>query len=123
LRQKEIPDCLGRLWTAIVQQRLAEQAGNRKDSSWWHRHPFGRRLYAFQGDKPHTDTVVTAAGNKEDLAAIGRAKRKATEGRPSKETAVINDNSISPDTTPTPKHDTRKAMAEAAGVSTGLVAQ
>ena len=57
-------------------------------------------------------------GNKEDLAEIGRAKRKETEGRPAKELLSNNDNSL-----PEPKHDTRKAIAKAVGVSTGKVAQ
>jgi len=68
--------------------------------------------------------VVTAAGNKEDLAAIGRIKHAQNGGdKVSKKATgvVINDKAAQADATP--KHDTRKAMAEAAGVSTGLVAQ
>jgi DNA N-6-adenine-methyltransferase (Dam) len=58
-------------------------------------------------------------GNKEDLAEIGRSKNKATVGRPAKESLSNNDN----DLTPEPKHDTRKEIAKAAGVSTGKIAQ
>ena len=60
--------------------------------------------------------IELGLGNKVDLAAIGTAKRKQTQGRPSKETVVRTDNSF-------PKHDTRKEIADAAGVSTGKVAK
>ena len=56
-------------------------------------------------------------GNKKDLLEIGKAKRQETEGRPSKEKLLSqNDNS-----NPTPKHNTRVEIAKAAGVSTGQV--
>ena len=57
-------------------------------------------------------------GNKEDLAEIGRAKRKETEGRPAKELLSNNDNSL-----PEPKHDTRKAIARVAQVSHDTLAK
>jgi hypothetical protein len=53
------------------------------------------------------------------LAELGRVKNKATVGRPSKESLSKNDNDLPPE----PKHDTRKEIAKAAGVSTGKVAQ
>jgi len=48
------------------------------------------------------------------LALLGEAKRKATEGRPSKETVINIDNSL-------PKHNTQKDIAKTAGVSAGNV--
>jgi N6-adenosine-specific RNA methylase IME4 len=54
-------------------------------------------------------------GNKEDLALKGEKKRIETQGRPSKEKPLSqNDNSLQ-------KHDTRKEIAKSAGVSTGMV--
>ena len=53
-------------------------------------------------------------GNKEDLALKGEQRYKETVGRPSKESLSQNDNNL-------PKHDTRKEIAKAAGVSTGMV--
>jgi hypothetical protein len=67
-------------------------------------------------------------GNKADLIEIGKAKHAATVGRPAKESLSQNDNDfLAPDdhepdapfTTVPPKHDTRKHIAKAAGVSTG----
>jgi hypothetical protein len=53
-------------------------------------------------------------GNKEDLALKGEERRVETQGRPLKEPLSFSDNSL-------PKHDTRKEIAKAAGVSTGMV--
>jgi ParB family chromosome partitioning protein len=59
-------------------------------------------------------------GNKDDLSAIGLFKRKETEGRPSKEKLLSNnDNSFKPE----PKHNTQAELAKSAGVSTGKLAQ
>jgi len=60
--------------------------------------------------------IELALGDKADLLLIGAAIRKETEGRPSKESVVTNDSRL-------PKHDTRKEVAKAAGVSTGQVAK
>jgi site-specific DNA-methyltransferase (adenine-specific) len=59
--------------------------------------------------------VDLALEDKVDLAEIGAAKRKDTEGRPSN-TVVNIDNSY------LPKHDTRAEIAKVAGVSTGTIA-
>ena len=56
-------------------------------------------------------------GNKKDFLEIGKVKRQNTEGRPSKEKLLSqNDNSLLE-----PKHNTRVEIAKAAGVSTGQV--
>lgn len=57
-------------------------------------------------------------GNKADLAAKGEEVRRATQGRPSNEKLLSqNDNSFKPE-----KHSTRNEIAKAAGVSVGQVA-
>lgn len=56
--------------------------------------------------------------NKDELLEVGREKREATQGRPSKEKLLSDtDNSFQE-----PKHDTRQKIAAAAGVATGTVA-
>lgn len=64
--------------------------------------------------------IELGLGNKVDLAVIGAVKHAANGGDKVSQTAmsgvVTNDNAA-------PKHDTRKKIAEAAGVSTGQVAQ
>ncbi len=58
-------------------------------------------------------------GNKADLMEIGRLKKAETEGRPSKEKLLSqNDNGL-----PEPRHNTRVEIAKAAGVSTGQVGE
>lgn len=56
--------------------------------------------------------------NKDELLAMGKEKREATQGRPHKEKLLSDtDNSFKE-----PKHDTRQQIAAAAGVATGTVA-
>ena len=76
---------------------------------WMRANQIGRR------NLPIAWRVDLALEDKVDLAEIGAAKRKDTEGRPSN-TVVNIDNSYSP------KHDTRAAIAKVAEVSTGIIA-
>lgn len=63
--------------------------------------------------------IELALENKKDLAAVGAAKRKATEGRPSEQKTVVHlDNSLPP-----AKHNTRVELAKAADVSPGTIAR
>jgi hypothetical protein len=68
-------------------------------------------------------------GNKADLIEIGKAKQAVTLKQNAKTVLSQNDNTVlsddhepdAPFTTVPPKHDTRKHIAKAAGVSTGQV--
>ena len=75
---------------------------------WMRNNQRGRR------NLPDAWKIELELGNKEDLAELG----KKTQG---KRTDLLSDNDKK--STPEPKHDTRKEIAKAAGVSTGKVAQ
>ena len=66
--------------------------------------------------------------NKEDLALKGKEIYIETVGRPKKELLSLNDNDLielnisKNEKIELPKHDTRKEIAKAAGVSTGMIA-
>jgi 16S rRNA G966 N2-methylase RsmD len=66
--------------------------------------------------------------NKEDLALKGKEIYIETVGRPKKELLSLNDNDLielnisKNEKIEIPKHDTRKEIAKAAGVSTGMIA-
>lgn len=77
---------------------------------WMRSNQAGRR------NLPDAWRIELQLGNKADLAAIGRQKYKDTVGRPSNEIVVTNDHEL-------PKHNTKKIIAEAAGVSTGQIAK
>lgn len=77
---------------------------------WMRGNQTGRR------NLPDAWRIELQLGNKADLAEIGAKKRKETEGRPSKETVITNDNSSA-------KHNTQKEIAKAASVSTGQIAK
>lgn len=79
---------------------------------WMRNNQKGRR------NLTHAWLIELELGNKEDLAKIGALKRAETVGRPSKEKLLSpSDNELAK-----PKHDTRKQIAEKAGVSVGQVA-
>jgi len=64
---------------------------------------------------PTVWSAILRLDNSDDLREQGKAKREATQGRPSKEKLLSeNDNSL-------PPHDTRAIIAAEVGVSTGYI--
>ena len=72
---------------------------------------------------PDAWKIELELGNKEDLAELGNAKQSAAGGdKKSADAKSLLSNNDKSDP-PAPKHNTRKEIAKAAGVSTGKVAQ
>ena len=88
----------------------------RRQAAWRASCARGRR------NLPDAWKIELELGNKEDLAELGRAKKAKNGGDKTSETAKA-ELSLADNSAPEPKHDTRKEIAKAAGVSTGKVAQ
>jgi len=85
---------------------------------WMRNNQRGRR------NLPDAWKIELELGNKEDLAELG--KKKMTEGGGDRTSSAAKEKaglSNIDKPAPEPKHDTRKEIAKAAGVSTGKVAQ
>jgi len=87
-----------------------EFAGRAEARIWMRQNQAGRRNLSAAW------RIELELGTKADLLEVGRVKHAETVGRPNKESLSQNDND-----SPQPKHDTRKEIAKAAGVSTGQV--